>query len=136
MSSFPTEEEMILMNEEIADLLGTEAGLANPEMLRAVLLGVRLSRRGVEAHRGPFERAAALILELFESSPFRSANHATALAGALLYLERHGFKVEMGPGQASAFVEAAASGNMPETRLAALLRLRTTSKSDSRPAVA
>ena len=61
MSSFPTEQDMIDIHAKVADLVGCSPELADPDMLRAVILGVRLSRRGGEVHRGPFERAAALV---------------------------------------------------------------------------
>jgi prophage maintenance system killer protein len=124
MSSFPTEQDMIDIHAKVADLVGCSPELADPDMLRAVILGVRLSRRGGEVHRGPFERAAALVLEIVERQPFAEANAATALAGALLYLSRHGRRIEFGKGQAASLMEGARNGSLDEQALAALLRLR------------
>ena len=124
MSSFPSEQEMIRVHDKVAETVGCEPELRDPEMLRAVMLGIRLSRRGGEVHRGPFERAAALILEILERRPFGTANAATALAGALLYLSRHGRNVQLAPGQAVSLIEDSRKGTLDETLLAASLRLR------------
>ena len=132
MSAFPSEKEMARINEAVAALHGLEPGIADPEMLRAIMLGIRLSRRGDEARRGHFERAAALVLEILGGEPFVTANAGTALAGALLYLERRTSPVELEPGQAREIVEGVRAGTMDEARLASLLRLRARERTPSR----
>jgi prophage maintenance system killer protein len=133
LSSFPTEIEMGRVHDAVARLLGREPRVENPEMLRAILLGIRLSRRRDEARRGRYERAAALFLEIVRGAPFGVVNTATALAGALLYLERHGARIRLGEGHAAQIVNGVRDGTMDEARLASLLRLRSGERTPSRP---
>jgi prophage maintenance system killer protein len=133
VSALPTDEEMVLLQERIAGRLGCRPGIRDADLLRAVLLGVRLSRRGREVHRGAYERAAAMMQQLVIGGPFVSANEATALAGALLYLSRHGWNIDLGPGQAASIIEGLRNETLDEKRLASLFRLRTENREPSQP---
>ena len=131
MIRFPTAQEVGRLNERLAAAAGRETGLRDGDLLRAVLLGARISRSGSEAHEvSTFQRAADLFHHLVTARPFVGLNAATGLGVALLYLSRHGHEIELAKGQAAALVDGARSGSMDLGRVASLLELRTVARSD------
>jgi prophage maintenance system killer protein len=129
MIRFPTQSEVSRLHDRLAAVVGGESGVSDGELLRAVLLGARISRSGSEAHAiSTFRRAADLLRHIVTARPFKGLNGATGLAVALLYLERHGHEIVLAKGQAGALVEGARTGSMDAGRVAALFELRTTNR--------
>ncbi len=110
MSRFPTPEEIVFLNRTVAERLGVETGAKDIDMIRAILLGVRFARRGSEVHSDRFLRAAVLLREILKSVPFEGANRATAVAAALLYLDRHGVELDLASGVVADLIERVQSG--------------------------
>ena len=129
MIRFPSVDEVIRMNERLAEVVGGEAGVRDDDLLSAVLLGARISRSGNEAHAVTcFNRAAVLFHHIVTSRPFMALNGATGLGVALLYLRRYSHEVALAEGQAMALVDGARSGSMDPRRIASLFELRATVK--------
>ena len=129
MIRFPTASEVGRLHDRLVGVVGGEAGVRDEELLRAVLLGARISRSGSEAHAiSTFRRAADLFHHIVTARPFNSLNGATGLAVALLYLTRHGHEIALAKGQAAALVDGVRTGSMDTGRVASLFELRTTTR--------
>jgi len=122
VSVFPTENEILRLNGRVADLLVKPQGVKDPQMLRAILLGVRISRSANGPRSDIFFRAAALIHQMVQLEPFVAANGATAIGASLLYLSRHGFRVSFSRGQAAAMMLGVRDGSLDQDRIAATFR--------------
>jgi len=90
LSRFPTPEEIVVLNRVVSERLEVPPGEVDVTMIRAILLGVRIARRGREIYTDRTLRAAVLLREIVKTKPFATGNAATALAAAALYLDRHG----------------------------------------------
>lgn len=133
MSVFPSETEILRLNGRVADFLAQPPGVRDVKMLRAILLGVRISRSADGPRADVFHRAAAMLHQVVSLRPFKAANGATALAAALLYLNRHGFGIAVGKGQAATLVKGVADGTLDATRIAAMFRLMVGKAPDRSP---
>ena len=127
-SRFPTPEEIVVLNRVVTERLGLEAGDVDVTMIRAILLGVRIARRGKEVHTDRTLRAAVLLREIVKTRPFAAGNSATALAAAALYLERHGGVLEISPEQAADLVAHIRDGSDDQDATARKVEARVRSE--------
>jgi len=122
LSVFPTESELLRLNGRVADLLVKPSGVKDRQMLRAILLGVRISRSANGPRADVFYRSASLVHQMVQLEPFVAANSATAIGAALLYLSRHGFQVAFTRGQAAELVAGVRDGSMDPDVISDLFR--------------
>ncbi|MFN8078639.1 MAG: type II toxin-antitoxin system death-on-curing family toxin [Kineosporiaceae bacterium] len=82
----------------------------------------RSSAFGVDAYPDLYSKAAALMHSLVKNHALVDGNKRIAWLATLMFLGRNGYTVNVGPDQETAFVVAAAAGEIDTPQIAVQLR--------------
>jgi len=101
---------VVFLHEQLIERFGGSPGLRDEGGLLAALARPRATFGGQPLYPGLFEKAAALLESLCVNHPFVDGNKRVAFAGAGLFLELNGWRLDADPDDAEAFIVAVASG--------------------------
>lgn len=105
-----TPAALLFLHERLIADFGGAPGLRDEGALLSALARPRATFDGKPLYPSLFEKAAALLESLCINHPFVDGNKRAAFAGAGVFLELNGWRLEVGPDEAVAFMLEVAAG--------------------------
>lgn len=102
---------VIFLHEQLIAEFGGSPGLRDEGALLAAWARPRATFSGQPLYPGLFEKGAAILESLCVNHPFIDGNKRVAFAGAGLFLELNGWRLNVPPDEAEPFILSAASGH-------------------------
>lgn len=122
MTTFLTEEDVLLIHEMQVERFGGASGLRDRGMLASAVAQPQATFGGELVHGELFEMAAAYLFHLVSNHAFVDGNKRVGLASALVFLDLNGVSLRTGTETLYLLTMAVARGEAQKSVIATTLR--------------